>query len=81
MIVSIVTPVLNGGAVFAECIESAIAEQKACREAGLDIEVEHLVADGGSTDGSIALAQSYGLAVLQEHGTDLHDRLNRSYVN
>ena len=81
MIVSIVTPVLNGGAVFAECIESVIAEQKACREAGLDIEVEHLVADGGSTDGSIALAQSYGLAVLQEHGTDLHDRLNRSYVN
>ena len=81
MIVSIVTPVLNGGAVFAQCIESIIREQKACRAAGLDIEVEHLIADGGSTDGSIGLAQSYGLSVLQEHGTDLHDRLNRSYFN
>ena len=81
MIVSIVTPVLNGGAVFAQCIESVIREREACRAHGLDIEIEHLVADGGSTDGSIALAQSYGLVVLQEQGTDLHDRLNRSYLN
>ena len=81
MIVSIVTPVLNGGDVFARCIESVIAEREACRARGLAIEIEHLVADGGSTDGSIALAQSYGLAVLQEQGTDLHDRLNRSYFN
>ena len=67
MIVSIVTPVLNGGAVFAQCIESVIREREACRAAGLDIEVEHLIADGGSTDGSIRL-------VHETHRTGLFPR-------
>jgi glycosyltransferase involved in cell wall biosynthesis len=42
---SIVTPVFNGMPWLPECVES-VAAQRA------DVEVEHLVLDGGSTDGS-----------------------------
>jgi glycosyltransferase involved in cell wall biosynthesis len=42
---SIVTPVFNGMPWLPECVES-IANQRA------DVDVEHLVLDGGSTDGS-----------------------------
>jgi len=42
---SIVTPVFNGMPWLPECVES-IASQRA------DVDVEHLVLDGGSTDGS-----------------------------
>ena len=78
MIVSIVTPVLNGGPYLSQCIESVMRERKACQQNGSDIEVEHVIADGGSTDGSIELARSYHLDVTCENGTDLHDRLNRA---
>lgn len=81
MIVSIVTPVLNGGPLFAQCLESVVRERQAARASGSGIEVEHIIADGGSTDGSIALAQSYGIDVVQEKGTDLHERINRAYFN
>ena len=80
MLVAVVTPVLNGGAIFAQCLESVIREREVCRRSGMGNEIEHLIADGGSTDGSIELAQSYGLTVVQEQGTDLHDRLNRGYL-
>lgn len=70
MIVSIVTPVLNGGHYFRECIESVKAG------ATSEISLEHLVIDGGSTDGSAELAQSHGLRVRKENETGLTRRLN-----
>ncbi len=79
MIVSIVTPVLNGGPLLAQCIESVMREQEVCRRNGSGIELEHIIADGGSTDGTIGLARSYGLDVREEQGTDLHERINRAY--
>src|SRR5450759_4513233 len=45
MKVTVVTPVYNGMPWLPECIDS-VAEQRR------DVEVEHLVYDGGSTDGS-----------------------------
>jgi glycosyltransferase involved in cell wall biosynthesis len=73
MIVSIVTPVLNGGPHLRVCIESVKAEITS------GISVEHLLVDGGSTDGSIELAEAHGLRVLKEVDTDLTVRLNLGY--
>lgn len=49
--VSIVTPVLNGADTLAQCLRS-VAEQGATV-------IEHVVVDGGSTDGSIELVQKW----------------------
>jgi glycosyltransferase involved in cell wall biosynthesis len=48
--VSIITPSLNQGAFIRECLESV---QKAATVAGAS--VEHLVVDGGSTDGTLEI--------------------------
>jgi glycosyltransferase involved in cell wall biosynthesis len=56
MKVTIVTPVFNGMPWLPECIHS-VAEQRL----GVEVEVEHLVFDGGSTDG--------GVEWLREHAT------------
>ena len=73
MIVSIVTPVLNGGYYFRECIGSV----KAVTPSG--ISVEHLVVDGGSADGSVEFAEAHGLRVLREKETGLTGRMNIGY--
>jgi glycosyltransferase involved in cell wall biosynthesis len=70
MIITIVTPVLNGGLYFRECIESVKGA------ATSQIAVEHLIIDGGSTDGSVELAEAAGLRVLKEHSIGLTGRMN-----
>ncbi len=57
-LVTVAIPVLNGGAVFAEVLR-AVAEQETDRE------VELLVIDSGSTDGSVALARAHGARVVE----------------
>jgi len=54
---SIITPSLNQGEFLGECLGSV---RTAAREAG--VEVDHLVVDGGSTDGSLAILASQGEA-------------------
>ncbi|MEM7397047.1 MAG: glycosyltransferase, partial [Verrucomicrobiota bacterium] len=56
--VSFVIPVLNAEKILARCLAS-IREQTYPAEA-----VEILVADGGSTDGSRAVAEAAGAIVL-----------------
>jgi glycosyltransferase involved in cell wall biosynthesis len=70
MLVSIITPVLNGGSYFRACLESVQAEGP---------EVEHIVLDGGSTDGSAELAQSFPVRFLSQPGTGLTARMNNGY--
>jgi Glycosyl transferase family 2 len=62
MIVTVVTPTLNAVNYLRECIESAR------RNESPGVEVEHVIADGGSTDGTVELAESYGLRVLKGEG-------------
>lgn len=57
---TIAIPVLNGGTQLAECFD-AIAAQR--NEAV--VEVELLVVDSGSTDGSHTLAESHGARVIR----------------
>jgi len=71
MIVTVVTPTLNGVAYLRECIESA------SRNAAPGLEVEHVIVDGGSTDGTVELARSYGLRVLQGKDSGIFDAINK----
>ena len=50
-LISIVTPVLNGMPYLAACIESVLTQGYP--------NIEHVVIDGGSTDGSVELLRSY----------------------
>jgi glycosyltransferase involved in cell wall biosynthesis len=73
MTITIVTTVLNGGDYLRECIESVKAETLR------GIPVEHLIVDGGSTDGSAELAAAHGVRVLREPKIGLTGRMNIGY--
>jgi glycosyltransferase involved in cell wall biosynthesis len=57
-IVTVALPVLNGGTMLGEVL-AAVGEQQ------VDREVELLVIDSGSTDGSAALARGHGARVVE----------------
>lgn len=62
MIVTVVTPTFNAIRYLDECIQSAR------RQESPHVAIEHIVVDGGSSDGTVELARSRGTIVLQ--GTD-----------
>jgi glycosyltransferase involved in cell wall biosynthesis len=51
-LISIITPSLNQGAFIADAVDSVLAQEEA--------RVEHLVVDGGSTDGTLDVLRRYG---------------------
>lgn len=75
MIVTIVTPTFNAVEYFRECIESAR------RNNSRGVEIEHVICDGGSTDGTIELAESYGLRVIKEKDEGIFDAVNKGSFN
>jgi glycosyltransferase involved in cell wall biosynthesis len=75
MIVTVVTPTLNGMPYLRECIESVR------RNHLRDVEVDHVIVDGGSTDGTIELAQSYGLRILTGKDKGIFDAINKGSFN
>ncbi len=75
MIVTVVTPTLNAVEFLRECIDSARAN------AAPDIEVEHVIVDGGSTDGTVELAQSHGLRVMTGKDRGIFDAINKGSFN
>jgi glycosyltransferase involved in cell wall biosynthesis len=75
MILTIVTPTLNAVGYLKECIESAR------RNATREVEIEHVIVDGGSTDGTVELARSYGLRVMQGKDSGIFDAINKGSFN
>jgi glycosyltransferase involved in cell wall biosynthesis len=75
MIVTVVTPTLNGIDYLRECIDSAR------RNGSHDIEIEHVIVDGGSTDGTVELAESCGLRVLRGKDSGIFDAINKGSFN
>jgi glycosyltransferase involved in cell wall biosynthesis len=69
--ISIVTPTLNAGPCLLECIESV----RNNRDAG--VRLEHIIVDGGSTDGTVELAQSMGARVMVGKDSGIFDAINR----
>jgi hypothetical protein len=70
--VSVVTPCLNPGDRFVRCLDSVSAQTHE--------EVEHIIVDGGSTDGAVELARSRGLQVISEPDRGQTDALNKGFA-
>jgi glycosyltransferase involved in cell wall biosynthesis len=75
MLISIVTPTLNAIQYFEECLQSIQIQ------VGPNVAVEHIVTDGGSTDGTVELAKSYGARVLTGKDSGIYDAINKGYKN
>jgi len=75
MIVSIVTPSLNGRRYLAECIDSVYRQQSR------RVQVEHIVVDGGSTDGTPEYARSRGCTVLTRAAVSPYAALNKGSLH
>jgi len=70
--VSIITVVYNGASTLRDCIDSVL------RQSYQDI--EYLVIDGGSTDGTVELVRSYGSRItrfVSEPDQGLYDAMNK----
>jgi glycosyltransferase involved in cell wall biosynthesis len=69
-LLSIVTPCLNRADFVADAIESVLAQNF--------LNFEHIIVDGGSTDGTLAVLQKYPhLKVISEPDSGLYDALNK----
>ena len=79
MKISIVTISFNQCEFLKQCIESVLKQNKALRDAGN--ELEYIVVDPGSTDGSRELIDSYGSKIVKvyERDTGPADGLNNGF--
>ncbi len=68
--ISIVTPCLNGSSFIEEAIQSVLDQGYP--------NVEHIIVDGGSTDGTLELIKKYShLRIISEPDQGLYDALNK----
>ncbi|HVS85857.1 MAG TPA: glycosyltransferase family 2 protein [Gaiellaceae bacterium] len=71
-LVSIVTPCLEPGDRLARCLDSVAAQTYPA--------VEHIVVDGGSTDGTVELLRSRGVRYVSEPDNGQTDALNKGFA-
>ena len=69
MKVTVVTPVFNGAKTIRSCIESVKSQEYA--------DLEHIVIDGGSTDGTMDIVREYGLTHTSEPDAGIYDAFNK----
>lgn len=68
--ISVVTPCLNGSLFIEEAIQSVLNQDYP--------NVEHIIVDGGSTDGTLELIRNYShLRVISEPDQGLYDAINK----
>ena len=72
MRVSVITPCLNPGERFVRCLDSVSTQRYE--------NVEHIIVDGGSTDGTVELGRSRGLLVVSEPDRGQSDALNKGFA-
>jgi glycosyltransferase involved in cell wall biosynthesis len=69
--ISIITPCLNGATHIRDAIDSVLQQHHE--------ETEHIIADGGSTDGTLDILQRYPhLRILSSRDRGIYDALNRA---
>src|SRR6185437_13682112 len=71
MKLSIITATLNAAEFLSDCIESVRSQR------GEGFVIEHVVADGGSRDDTVAIATAGGCHVIQGKDKGLFDALNK----
>lgn len=70
--ISIVTPCFNSLNLLKRCCAS-IADQTG-------VELEHIVMDGGSSDGTVAWLQQEGIAHVSQNDAGMYDALNKGWA-
>src|SRR5919106_579373 len=75
MIVTVVTPTLNAMHYLAECIQSTRSQKSD------NVDVDHVVVDGGSTDGTVEFARSQGCTVMTGKDEVIFDAINKGSFN
>ncbi|WP_131195060.1 glycosyltransferase family 2 protein [Lichenihabitans psoromatis] len=71
MIITIVTPTLNGADFLLSCIQSVQ------RNRHPTYEIDHVIVDAGSTDGTIEIAKANGLRIIQGKDKGIFDAINK----
>jgi glycosyltransferase involved in cell wall biosynthesis len=73
LLVSVITPCLNGARYLAEAIESVLVQRYP--------HVEHIVVDGGSTDGTLEVLRRYPhVQVISGPDRGMYDALNKGLI-
>jgi GT2 family glycosyltransferase len=72
MRISVITPCLNPGERFVRCLDSVSAQTYE--------DVEHVIVDGGSADGTVERARARGLHVVSEPDRGQTDALNKGFA-
>ena len=67
--VSVITPVLNGATTIIECIQSVVSQDYD--------NIEHIVVDGGSADGTLEILRSHELEIISEQDAGIYDAINK----
>jgi glycosyltransferase involved in cell wall biosynthesis len=71
VLISVVTPTLNAIRYLQSCIESTRDQQSP------NVLVEHIVVDGGSTDGTVEFAEAEGCTVISGKDEGIFDAINK----
>lgn len=69
MKISIITPSYNSAATIKRCVESIKSQTYA--------DIEHIVIDGGSTDGTVELLHEIGVRCLSEPDAGIYHAMNK----
>lgn len=69
MKVSVITPAFNSAATIARCLDSVKAQNYA--------DIEHIVVDGGSTDGTVELLRQSGVRYISEPDAGIYHAMNK----
>jgi len=75
MLVTIVTPTFNAVEFLRPCLESVRASAEP------DVQVDHVICDGGSTDGTVEIARAFGARVVAEKDEGIFDAINKGSWN
>jgi glycosyltransferase involved in cell wall biosynthesis len=71
VLITVVTPTLNGIRYLHDCIESVRNQESP------NVQVEHIVVDGGSTDGTVEFAKGRGCTVITGKDDGIFDAINK----
>jgi glycosyltransferase involved in cell wall biosynthesis len=76
MRVSIITPTLNSGQWMPQCVGSVLMQNTR------EVEVEHVVADGGSTDDTVEIAKAHGCVLApRDPDDDIFTVINKATLH